>query len=127
MTSPAELIAEAIDNTCDVDYALSYRPARLDARMAFVAPGDPWKQPDESFCGMSIGLSVFLVAGSAEPVEALAWLDAQSDLLLELARIDVEVDVVAILQVNPPFLFTTGDGGSYLACEVELSRYSTGD
>ena len=127
MTSPAESIVEAVEAACDVDHALPYRPARLDGKMAFVAPAAVWKEIEERFCGISIGLDVYLVAGSSEQVLALAWLDAQSTILLNHDPIDVGVDTVIAGPVDAPFVFSTTDGSTFFACRVAYSRFTNGD
>ena len=128
MSTPSELIAAAVDAACDVDHALPYRPARLDGKMAFVTPSEVWKSiEDIGFCNISIGLDVYLVAGSADQVQALSWLDVQSTILLNHDPIDVGPDTVISGPVDAPFVFSTGDGSSFFACRVAYSRFTTGD
>ena len=128
MSTPAELLVAAVKAACDVDHALAYRPARLDGKMAFVSPADEWKTVEEiGYCGVSVGLDVYLVAGSSDQMLALSWLDAQSTILLNHDPIDVGPDTVISGPVNAPFVFSTGDGSSFLACRVAYSRFTTGD
>ena len=127
MSSPAELIAAAVDTACDVEHSLPYRPARLAGKMAYVAPADTWKEVEDRFCGISIGLDVYLVAGSTEQASAQAWLDAQSTILIGLDPIDVGVDTVIAGPVFAPFVFSMADGSSFFACRVAYSRFTIGD
>jgi hypothetical protein len=127
VSTPSELIAAAVEAACDVDHAIPYRPARLDSKMAFVTAGDPWKSLDDTtFCGFSFALEVWLVGGSSDQQSALSWLDEQSTILLLHSPIDVGDDSVMVETVDPPLVFTTSDGSSFLACRVTYSRFTTG-
>lgn len=128
MTTPAEYMIEAVEAACDVALAVPYRPARLDGKMAFVAPADEWKLLDEegTYCGFTIGLDVYLVAPSTDQGMALAWLDAQSSILMALDPIDVGDDRVFVTTVDAPFVFTTGDGSTFFATRCIYSRHTTG-
>ena len=125
--SAAVLLAAAVDAVCDVDQAVPYQPTRLSPSLAYVEPADPWKQPDESYGGVSVGLVVVLVAGSTDPVEALGWLDVQSSALMVSAPVDVGDDVVSAVSVGAPIRLTDDGGGVFFACRVEFSRFTTGD
>jgi len=125
--SAAQDIAAAVASICDVDNAIAYRPTRLSSSLAFVEPGEPWKERDDTYCATSIGLVVNLVAGITDPLESVEWLDAQSTLLMAADPIDVGADVVAATTVGPPFLFTDIGGGEFLACRVQYSRFTIGD
>ena len=128
MTTPAEAIINAVDDACDVQHALAYRPARLSSKMAFVAPAETWKEIDDiGFCGISIGLDVYLIAGTPDQAQALGWLDTQSTIMLEHDPIDVGDDTVIAGPVDAPFVYTTNDGSSFLACRVAYSRFTIGD
>jgi len=122
--TPSELIADAIADVCDVAQAVPMRPTRLEGRMAFVEPADPWKQLDDSFCGISIGLDAYLIAGSTDPIEAGRWLDAQSTALMGHPGVDVGDDVVRAVEVDPPFLFAQGNPvATFFACRIQFSRF----
>lgn len=124
--TPAELIAAAIADVCDVAQSVPYRPTRLEGRMAFVEPADPWKERDESFCGISVGLDAYLVAGSTDPVGAVRWLDTQSTVLMSHPGVRIGDDVVRVEAIDPPFLFVHDAGSSRMfACRVEFSRFTT--
>jgi len=133
MTTPAELIAAAVEGACAVDHALAYRPSRLDGKMAFVTPSEVWKSTDEDeptfggYCGISVGLDVYLIAPSSDQLQAQTWLDEQSTILMRLAPIDVGDDVVTAGPVDAPFVFSTGDGSSFFAVRVTYSRFTIGD
>ena len=128
MTTPAEYIIEDVKVCCDVAHALPYRPARLDGKMAFVAPADEWKLLDEdgTYCGFTVGLDVYLVAPSTDQGMALEWLDTQSTILMGRDPVDVESDRVFVTAVDAPFVFTTGDGSTFFATRCVYSRYTTG-
>lgn len=123
--TPAELIAAAIEDACDVDGVASWRPVHLEARTAFVEPAQDWKQRDDSYCGLSIGLDVYLVAGSTDPRGAQAWLDEQSTVVMNIPPIDIGSDTVFADSVDRPVLFVQ-DGGkaSFFACRINLTRFT---
>ena len=125
MTTPAEYIATAIDAACDVDYALPYRPARLEAKMAFVAPADPWKEIGDVFGTTSIGLDVFLLASTVDMLTSQTWLDAQSSILIDAAPIDIGDDEVIANSVDAPAIFSASDGTTHLGCRVSYTRFLT--
>jgi hypothetical protein len=125
--SAATLLAAAVDATCDVDTSIPYQPTRLASGIAYVAPADPWKEPTESFRGVSVGLVVVLVAGSTDPVASIDWLDVQSSALMAAAPVDVGGDEIEASSVGAPILLVDDGGGSFFACRVEFSRFTTGD
>ena len=129
MSAAAVALAEVVEETCDVHHALAYRPSRLDSKMAFVAPSDIWKQIDEenTYCGFTVGLDVWLVAGAAEQRESLDWLDVQSSLLLGLDAVDVGTDRAFVSAVDAPIVLSTADGSSFLACRLQYSRFTIGE
>ena len=120
-------IAAAINEACDVEQSLAYRPARLANKIAFVTPADVWKEQEARFCGLSIGLDVYLIASTSDQVTSLAWLDAQSTILMNLAPIQLTADQVQASEVEAPFVFTGTDGSSFLACRLSYSRFTIGD
>jgi hypothetical protein len=125
--SAASLLAAAVNASCDVDASIGHRPTRLSGRIAYVEPADPWKEPTESFRGVSVGLVVVLVAGSTDPVESIDWLDVQSSALMAATPVDVGGDDIEASLVGAPILLVDDGGGSFLACRVEFSRFNTGD
>lgn len=130
MTSRAAAVtlAAAVDSLCDVEQSVPVRPAKMAHKMAFVAPAEPWKERDEiGWCRYSVGLDVYLVAGTSNQVYALDWLDEQSTILIEADPIDLGFDTVRAGPVDPPFLYTAPDGSSHLICRVQYSRFTIGD
>lgn len=133
--TPAEYIANAVKGACDVSQAVPHRPPRLEGRMAFVEPGEPWKEHDEAFCGTRYRLSVWLVAGATDPVGAMRWLDTSTDALMALGPIQLGDggDTVIVEQIQPPALIqqdvttTSSPTSSFYVCRVEFSPFVTGD
>ena len=123
--SAATLLAAAVDEVCVVDQSVPYRPTRLAPGLAYVEPADPWKEPTESFRGVSVGLVVVLVAGSTDPLEAIEWLDVQTSALMAATPVDVGDDDIEAVAVGAPILLVDDGGGSFLACRVEFSRFTT--
>jgi len=123
--SAETILAAAVLEACEVEASLPYRPANLTHRLAFVAPSDVWKQFDEdsAYCEMSVGLDVYLVAGSADVVESFNWLDEQTTILMDAGPIDVGTDTVTAAEVAAPFIFSDGTGASYLTARVTYSRF----
>jgi hypothetical protein len=70
---------------------------------------------------------VVLVAGSTDPVESIDWLDVQSSALMAATPVDVGGDDIEASSVGAPILLVDDGGGSFLACRVEFSRFTTGD
>lgn len=125
--SAAVLIAQAVETTCDVDASLPVRPTRLSGRLAYVDAAEEWKRREERFCGVSVGLDIYLMAGVTDMTEAFAWLDAETDKLLALDVIELDDDRVMVGPVGRPTLFVDDGGGSFLGVRIQLSRFSTGD
>ena len=124
MTTPAEYIATAIAATCDVEYALPYRPPSIAGRMAFVAPSDTWKDIDERFVGYTVGLDVYIFAATGDLLTAQSWHDDQTAILASATPIDVGTDEVVVTGVYAPVIYLATDGTTFLGCRVSYSRFS---
>ena len=122
--SAETILAAAVLDVCDVETVLPYRPSNLTNRLAFVTASDVWKQLDEDgYCNMTVGLDVYLVAGSGDVIDSFEWLDAQTTILMQQPAVDVGSDTIVATETGAPFVFSDGSGASYLTARVTYSRF----